>query len=110
MTLRLFFKGAVQVADLRIAIDHRLTVQFQGQMDDAMHRRVRRPHVQEHVARLGAQLIAFIQIKRRVEGIVIQRLLFVLRVVFTQGMPFKALVQQDTTQIRVPSKVIPNMS
>ena len=37
MALRLFFKGSMQVADLRIAIDNGLAVQFERQVNDAMH-------------------------------------------------------------------------
>src|SRR5713101_3607668 len=110
MALRLFFKGAMQVTDLCITIDHRLTVQFQGQVDDAMHRRVRRPHVQEHVARLGALLIAFIHIKRWVEGVMIQRLFFVLRVILRRGCPSNPWYSKMRRKSGWPSKVIPNMS
>ncbi len=47
-------EAAVQVADLDVEIDDRLAVEFDQELDGAVRRRVRRPHVEELM--LGVQV------------------------------------------------------
>ena len=70
VALGLFLEGSVQVANLRIAVDNRLAIQLQRHVNDTVHRRVARPHMQEHVARFAA-VVPLVHVESRVLGIVV---------------------------------------
>ena len=101
MALGLLLEGAVQVADLGVAVDNRLAVQFQRHVNDAVHRRVARAHVHEHVACFRPGVLLLVHVERRVLGVVVERLFLILRVILAQRMALEAVVQQDAAQVRV---------
>ena len=104
MAFRFLLKRPVQIANLRVAVDHRLPFQLQHQMNDAVHGRMRRPHVHEHVPRFAPVFTVPTLIKRRIERVLIERLLFIHGIILAQRIPLETVVHQNPPQIRMIRK------